>query len=323
MTVLRVGTRGSPLAVWQARAFEAALERAGGPPCEICVIKTTGDRLEQAALSAIGGKRLFVKEIEEALIEDRIDVAVHSAKDIPALLPDGLVIGSALPREDPRDAFVLPANVDPQASEVSAVLEGLGPTPRVGTGSVRRLAQLARLMPRARFDAIRGNLDTRLRKIDAGDYDVLVLAAAGLKRLGLAHRISAPLPPRLCVPAPGQGVVAVEIRAQDSIVREIVALTNDAGTMCAVTAERAVVAALGGSCQVPIGAIASQATGELDLDATVVSLDGTRAPRCRACGPASDPEALGQRVAEELIAAGAEEILEDVRRHHASADQQP
>ena len=207
----------------------ARIAAAGGPPCRIVVIRTSGDRLQDAPLSEVGGKRLFVKEIEDALLRDEIDLAVHSSKDMPAVLPDGLVIAGVLPREDPRDAVVFPVRLKPDttARAMSAVhqpsagavatiddlVAALGQSPSIGTGSVRRIAQLTRLFPGARFTPIRGNLDTRLRKLDEGAHDALVLAAAGLRRLGFANRISFALPAAACVPAPGQGIVAVEIRA--------------------------------------------------------------------------------------------------------------
>ena len=322
MNVLRVGTRGSQLALWQARTFSAAVKRTGGPPAEICVIKTSGDRLAQAPLSQVGGKRLFVKELEDALLRRDVDVAVHSAKDMPVVLADELIIGAVLPREDPRDALVLPAQSGPATTQdAAAVVQALGPTPRVGTGSVRRIAQLRRLIPQARFALVRGNLDTRLRKIDAGDYDVLVLAAAGLRRLGLHRRISTTLPIDVCVPAPGQGAIAVELRAEEPGLHAIVARTSDAAAQASVEAERALVAALGGGCQVPIGAIAVACGAELDMHALVSSLDGTRAPRCHGRGPLTDPEALGRRLADQLIAHGAAAILEDVWRSKAPGEE--
>src|SRR5213594_1453114 len=226
---LRLGTRGSQLALWQARAVVARLAESGGPPCEIVPIKTSGDRLQEATLSQIGGKSLFVKEIEDALLGHEIDLAVHSSKDLPADLPGGLTIGAVLPREDPLDAVVLRAQgsgVRAQGlralSSLDELVSVLGQSPSIGTGSVRRVAQLTRLLPNARFASLRGNLDTRLRKLDDGNYDALVLAAAGLRRLGLASRISLTLPSAACVPAPGQGIVAIEIREDDDNVGLIV-----------------------------------------------------------------------------------------------------
>ena len=190
METLRVGTRGSQLALYQAHATEKLLKEHAGVACEIVVIKTTGDRLAEAKLSAIGGKRLFVKEIEDALIEGTIDLAVHSSKDMPAVLPAGLDVGAVLAREDPRDAIVLPGPPKETFSTLEEAVAVLGQSPRIGTSSVRRTAQLLRLFPNGQFLPIRGNLDTRLRKVDGGEFDAIVLAAAGLRRLGLTDRIT-------------------------------------------------------------------------------------------------------------------------------------
>jgi len=212
--MLRLGSRGSQLALFQARLVAQRLQAAAGTACEIVVIKTSGDRLQDAPLSEIGGKRLFVKEIEDALLTGDIDLAVHSSKDMPAVLPEGLEVGAVLEREDPRDALVLPAmGSDPRT--------GTGVRPRIGTGSVRRIAQLQKRFPGAQFLNVRGNLDTRLKKLDAGEYDLLVLAAAGLRRLGFGARISVSVPLDECVPAPGQGIIAIEVRAGDRTTRSI------------------------------------------------------------------------------------------------------
>ncbi len=319
MTRLRIGTRGSQLALWQARTVAARIEEAGGPACDLVIIKTSGDRLAEASLSEAGGKRLFVKEIEDALLARTVDLAVHSAKDLPAELPEGLAVAGVLPREDPRDAVVLPASAAPAAG-LDEVLAALGDRPRIGTSSVRRVAQLVRLMPAARFEAVRGNLDTRLRKLDEGRSDALVLAVAGMKRLGFAPRISVALPLASCVPAPGQGVVAVEIRQDDARARAAVARIDHAVSGAALAAERALVEALGGGCQLPLGAVAiprdgtDQTPAALDLHAIVVSLDGRRAIRARDLGPIGDPAALGRSVAARLAADGATAILDEVRR---------
>jgi len=309
---LRLGTRGSQLALWQANTVAARIADAGGPPCRIVVIKTDGDRLQERPLSEIGGKGLFVKEIEDALLGGAIDLAVHSSKDMSAVLPRGLVIGGVLPRENPLDAVVLP-NRSPQPSSLTSLedlLKTLGPSPSIGTGSVRRIAQLTRLFPGARFTGIRGNLDTRLRKLDEGAHDALVLAAAGLSRLGFASRISLALPQEACVPAPGQGIVAIEIRSGDDRVRDAVARINDAAANDALTAERALVEALGGGCQTPVGALAAVVNGgALELDAVVAALDGSRLVRGKARAARSDAAALGARVGAQLIADGAGEIL--------------
>lgn len=306
MTPLRIGTRGSALALWQARTVAGLLE-AGGSGVEIVVIRTAGDRLQQAPLSDAGGKRLFVKEIEDALLADEIDIAVHSAKDMSVLLPEGLAIAAVLPREDPRDALVLPDA--PAVMDFGTAALRLPPTARVGTGSVRRVAQLAAVLARARFEGIRGNVDTRLRKLDGGDFDALVLAAAGLRRLGLGARISAPVPFDVCVPAPGQGIVAIEIRTADGRARAALAHAGHAETAVSLAAERAVVTALGGGCQLPLGAIALHDGATLHMHGVVASPDGANVVRREVSGPAADPAGLGLRLAEALTAGGAVDIL--------------
>jgi hydroxymethylbilane synthase len=318
---LRLGTRGSQLALWQANTVAARVAGAGGPHCRIVVIKTSGDRLQEAPLSEVGGKRLFVKEIEDALLRGDVDLAVHSSKDMPAVLPDGLTIAAVLPREEPLDAVVLPVGHPPSAMTIDDLVARLGQSPSIGTGSVRRIAQLTRLFPGARFTPIRGNLDTRLRKLDEGAHDALVLAAAGLRRLGFAHRISLALPAAACVPAPGQGIVAVEIRAADAATRGAVARIDDPAAGAALVAERALVEALGGGCQTPIGALATPVdSGELELVAVVVALDGSRAVRASGRASRRDAAALGARIGAELIAGGADEILKHAARAHGAVE---
>ena len=321
--VLRLGTRGSQLALFQAHLVQRLLLAAGGPGCEIVIIKTSGDRLQEAPLSEEGGKRLFVKEIEDALLAREVDLAVHSSKDMPAALPDGLRIAGVLAREDPLDAVVLPREAEGRGrraagdrdADLDALRAALGPAPRIGTSSVRRVAQLTRLLPGARFLPIRGNLDTRLRKLDTGEYDALVLAAAGLRRLGFDARISLTLPVTACVPAPGQGIIAIEIRSDDVRTQTAVSAITDSDAAAALAAERAVVVALGGGCQTPIGALATPVDRQvLELVATVIALDGSRAIQSAARGPRGNAEALGAQVAADLLARGAGEILEQVRR---------
>lgn len=320
METLRLGTRGSQLALQQANAVRALLARHAGVDCEIVVIRTSGDRLAEAPLSTVGGKRLFVKEIEEALLDGAIDVAVHSSKDLPAALPEGLAIGAALPREDPRDAIVMPGPPGEPFPSIEAAVAALGQTPRIGTSSVRRTAQLLRLFPAGRFMPIRGNLETRLRKVDAGDYDALVLAAAGLRRLDRADRISACLPPAACVPAPGQGIVAIEIREGDERARGLVAGVDDPDAAAALAAERAVIRRLGGGCQLPVGAYAAASRDGLVLTGVVVSLDGSRAVKGEAAGAAVEAEDLGAAVAEQLLDQGAADIIEEVQRAQGAAE---
>jgi len=267
------------------------------------VIKTSGDRLQERPLSEIGGKRLFVKEIEDALLGGEIDLAVHSSKDMPAVLPDGLEVGAVLEREDPRDALVMPVGKGPFSGD---------DVKRIGTGSVRRIAQLRARFPHALFENVRGNLDTRLRKLDAGEYDLLVLAAAGLRRLGFTSRISALVPLDECVPAPGQGIIAIEVRGDDASTRRIVTQIADADALAALDAERALVTALGGGCQMPIGGIAVP-VGQTDLElrALVASLDGARVIRYKRVGLRTHAAALGREVADELLRQGAAAILNE------------
>jgi hydroxymethylbilane synthase len=310
VTALRIGTRGSALALWQARAVASVLEAAGAR-AELVVISTTGDRRQEVPLSVEGGKRLFVKELEDALLGDEIDLAVHSAKDMSAMLPDGLEIAATLPRDDPRDAVVLREGVRTQ--DFAGALAHLGDEPSIGTSSIRRIAQLAPLVGRGRFSPIRGNVDTRLRKLDAGGYDALVLAAAGMRRLGVGARISAAIPVDVCVPAPGQGIVAVEIRTGDERTRSLVLPASDGAAAASLTAERTVVIALGGGCQLPLGAIAVHDRGTLRMHGVVATPDGVRTIRREAAGPVSDPAAVGTALADALARAGALEILDGLR----------
>jgi hydroxymethylbilane synthase len=330
---LRLGTRGSQLALWQATTVAKSIAAHGGPPCSIVVIKTSGDRLQEAPLSEVGGKRLFVKEIEDALLRGEIDLAVHSSKDMPAVLPERLAIAAVLPREEPLDAVVLPVPLTPDTSgsagvSVSRTVDSiddlvalLGQSPSIGTGSVRRIAQLTRLFPGARFTPIRGNLDTRLRKLDGGAHDALVLAAAGLRRLGFRDRISYALPAEACVPAPGQGIVAIEICEDDAAVREIVERIDDPDAAAALAAERALVAALGGGCQTPIGALATPFDDDrIEIVAAVIALDGSKAVRGRGEAARAEAAALGARVGAQLIADGADEILAEAARAHGAVE---
>ncbi len=351
---LRIGTRGSQLALFQANAVSALLSANADTECEIVVIKTSGDRLADATIAQIGGKRLFVKEIEDALLAGEVDLAVHSSKDLPVVLPPGLAIGAALPREDARDAIVLPADgarvpasayaeseeasarprqsapkareggrrrADPDMSVTfDELVARLGRGPRIGTSSVRRTAQLTRLFPGAQFLPIRGNLDTRLRKLDEGEYDALVLASAGLIRLGHRARISAGLPIPTCVPAPGQGIIAIEARAADGRMMSRVAAIDDQRSRAALDAERTVVTRLGGGCQMPIGAYADVSGETITLAAIVLSLDGAQVLRAESRGPMSEANAVGNAVAEDLLAQGAGAILANIERAHAAVE---
>jgi hydroxymethylbilane synthase len=293
--MLVIASRGSQLALWQARWVAAQLT-AAGHPCRIEIIKTTGDKITDVPLAKVGSKGLFTKEIEEALLDGRADLAVHSLKDLPTELPAGLVLAAVPEREDPRDAVV------------GRKLADLPLGARVGTSSLRRAAQLRQLRPDLQVESVRGNLDTRLRKLDEGQYDAILLAAAGLKRLGWGDRIAEILPPEQMCPAVGQGALAIETRAGF----EKVALLDHADTHTAVVAERAVLAALGGGCQVPIGAYATVAQGLVHVLAIVAAPDGSRVIRAEADGEAADAAHVGARLAADLLQRGAREILEAV-----------
>jgi hydroxymethylbilane synthase len=317
--LLRLGTRGSQLARWQARAAAARLESLGHA-VELVVVSTVGDRLQQAPLSEAGGKRLFVKDLEDALLRGEIDLAVHSAKDLPSAIPNGLAIAAALPREDPRDAIVTSFG---HAGDVSGVLAAVAAVEgrRIGTSSVRRIAQLSPRLPGAIFAPVRGNVDTRLRKLDSGEYDALVLACAGLRRLNLEARITSPLPVSVCVPAPGQGIIVIETRADDREVRAVLRKVHDEASGVALEAERSVVEALGGDCQIPLGALARLNGAGLEMDAIVCSLDGQRVVRRHTRGSIGQPASLGRRLADELVVAGAADILAEARgRTHSRTE---
>ena len=261
--MLVIGSRGSQLALWQARWMEARLAELG-EESRIEVIRTTGDRITDVALAQVGSKGLFTKEIEEALLRGEIDVAVHSLKDMPTAVPRGLTIAAVPEREDPRDALV--------GRRWGDLTDGT----RVGTSSLRRAAQLRAHLPELAIETIRGNVDTRLRKLDAGEFDALVLAAAGLRRLGLEDRIAETLESSVMCPAVGQGALAIETRDDDGPAFRVCSRLDDAQARAAVTAERALLAALGGGCQVPIGAHARVDGDEIQIEAVVISPDGSR-----------------------------------------------
>lgn len=318
---MRIGTRGSALARWQAETVAGLIASGGGPPTELVIIRTSGDEgaspLPDAPPATTAGdglaiKRLFVKEIEEALLEKRVDLAVHSSKDLPAVLPDGLRLAATLPREDPRDAIVLPSSSD--ARDWPAVSAELSQRAAIGTSSVRRIAALRVAFPTSTFRPIRGNVDTRLRKLDSGECSALVLAAAGLRRLGRESRISALVPVDVMMPAPGQGIIAIEI-ADDAPapVREAVARLSDADAWDALVAERAVVQALGGGCQLPLGVLARIDGQEIVVAGVVTSLDGSRVVRASVRGNRGRAAATGEKLAGELIKDGAAEILNGAR----------
>jgi len=296
--MLVIGSRGSQLALWQANWIAARLAERGHET-RIEIIKTTGDKITDVPLAKVGTKGLFTKEIEEALLDGRIDLAIHSLKDLPTEVPPGLTLAAVPEREDPRDAMV------------GACLNDLPRGAKVGTSSLRRAAQLRVARPDLEIESVRGNLDTRVRKLDEGQYRAIVLAAAGLTRLGWAHRIAEILTPEVMCPAVGQGALAVETRAE-GVAHEICAALDHAATRAAVTAERAVLAALGGGCQVPIGAHAVVTGDSLRLIGVVIAPDGMRAVRKNFDGAAADAEEIGKRVGQELLDAGGREILEQV-----------
>jgi hydroxymethylbilane synthase len=297
---LTIASRGSQLALWQARWVEARLADLGHQ-CSIEIIKTTGDKITDTPLAQLGaaarGKGLFTKEIEEALLDGRADLAVHSLKDLPTELPDGLALAAIPEREDPRDAII------------GRTLAELEPGATVGTSSLRRAAQLRRLRPDLQIESIRGNVDTRLRKLEEGRYAAIVLAFAGLRRLGWAHRIAAILPPETMCPAVGQGALAIETRAEGPAKKACAALDH-AASRAAVTAERAFLRALGGGCQLPIGAYASVEAETIRLHGLVIAPDGSQCVAGDRTGSAQAPEELGAALAAELLARGARSLLE-------------
>jgi len=297
--MLTVGSRGSQLALWQARWIQTRLQ-SFGIESRLEIIHTTGDKITDVALSKVGTKGLFTKEIEEALLNRSIDVAVHSLKDMPTELPAGLILAAIPEREDPRDALI------------GGKLSELKPGARVGTSSLRRAAQLRATRPDLEILDVRGNLDTRLRKLDEGKYDAIVLASAGLRRLGWEARISELLDPAVMCPAVGQGALAVETRDDSGEAREIVRRLDHEATRIAVTAERAVLAALGGGCQVPIGAYATLDGSSLRIRSIIVSPDGGQVIRKEATGPAAAAATLGRTLGDELLAEGGAKILEAV-----------
>lgn len=297
--MLVIASRGSQLALWQARWVAAQLS-ASGQECRIEIIKTTGDKITDVPLAKVGTKGLFTKEIEEALLDGRAHLAVHSLKDLPTELPEGLVLAAVPQREDPRDAVV------------GRKLADLALGAKVGTSSLRRAAQLRQLRPDLQVESVRGNLDTRLRKLDEGQYDAILLAAAGLKRLGWGDRIAEILPPEQMCPAVGQGALAIETRAALDEVSLPVKALDHADTHTAVRAERGLLAALGGGCQVPIGAYATVSEGRVHLLAIVAAPDGSQIIRAEAEGASAEAAEIGTRLATDLLARGARGILEAV-----------
>jgi hydroxymethylbilane synthase len=309
---LRIGTRGSVLARWQAEFIRKQLFQLTGVEAELVIIKTSGDKLQASPLTQIGGKGIFIKELEDALMEETVDLAVHSVKDIPTDTPSRLSFPAVCRRDDVHDCLI---------SNSGATLANLKPNARVGTGSLRRQAQLRRHRPDLDLRDLRGNVDTRLRKVESGEYDAIILAKAGLDRLGWSHKITEVFSPEISLPAVGQGAIAVQSRAKDVEIGEILGKLDDAETRRAIIAERALLAALQGGCQLPLGAWARVERGELVMDAVVCSLDGAQYIRERGIGPgeATPDQAteLGQSVARRLVENGAMNILDEVNRSRA------
>jgi hydroxymethylbilane synthase len=303
---LIIGSRGSKLALWQAEWVKAEL-LARYPQLEVTIeiIKTSGDVMKDAPLAVIGGKGVFTKELEEALLDNRIDLAVHSLKDLPTILPGGLSIAAITEREDPRDALVLRADI----SLDSPSLKNLPGASVVGTSSLRRLAQLKHLRPDIGIKDLRGNVDTRLRKLDAGDYDAVILASAGLRRLGLAERISAPIATEEMLPAVGQGALAIETRSTDSRTLKLIAPLDHIHTHAACTAERSLLRSLGGGCQLPIAGHAVVDGNHLRLEGLVAGLSGEVIIRDALEGEAGEARKLGETLGEQLLKRGAASLL--------------
>ena len=301
---IRIGTRGSQLALWQANWVKSQIENHHpGVEVEITIISTKGDRVLDVSLPKLGeqGKGLFTRELEDAIFEHRVDLAVHSLKDLPTELPAGLGIGAICEREDVRDALI--------ARDPIRTIGELRQRAVIGTSSLRRQAQLHRARPDLIIEPVRGNVDTRLRKLDEGSFDAIVLAAAGLRRLGHANRITEHLSEDFMLSAVGQGALAIETRADDAVINEIVNTLDHEATRLACRAERAFLKGLGGGCLVPIAAHATIDAGTMLLTGLVASPDGSEALRDRQSGPSSDAEAIGRRLADELLSRGADRIL--------------
>lgn len=315
---LVIGTRGSNLALAQAEQVAAMLrEHHPGLSVELNIIKTKGDHILDVALSAVGDKGLFVKEIEVALLNGEVDLAVHSGKDLPSVIPDGLILTAFPKRVDPRDVIILPQQgISPSSSgssEPPSVLPVLPMGARVGTSSLRRSCQIRALRPDLELLDVRGNVNTRLSKLDGGEYDALLLASAGLERLGLGDRRSEMLPIEIFLPAVSQGALIIEAREHDTQTLQLLSALNDEETHVTVQAERAFLHRLEGGCQVPIAAYAQLQGENVFLRGLVGSLDGKTIIRGERTGPASDPKAVGIDLAEELIGRGADTILADLR----------
>jgi hydroxymethylbilane synthase len=297
---LRIGTRGSALALWQAKSISEALRVICGVESELVIVKTSGDKFQQVSFSQIGTKGVFIKELEDALLDQRVDLAVHSMKDVPTEIPDGLTMAAICKRQDVRDALL---------SNGGATLSGLPSRARVGTSSLRRKSQLLYVRNDLQILELRGNVDTRIEKLKRGDYDAIVLAKAGLDRLGLSANISEVLATDVSLPAAGQGAIGIESRADDAGILEILVKLNDAETRSGVEAERAALSGLEGGCQVSIGAWGRVEGGKLTLDVAVLSPDGRQRLLERSCGAPKDAALLGAATAAILLERGAAALL--------------
>jgi len=311
MARLRIGSRGSQLALWQANHISDLL-RGRGHTVELEIIKTTGDKITDVALAKVGTKGMFTKEIEEALVERRVDLAVHSLKDLPTELAGDFEIAAITQREDARDVF---------CSVKFASIDELPHDANVGTSSLRRQAQLMAIRPDLRIHPLRGNVDTRLRKLEAGDFDAIILAAAGLNRLGKTQLIRQVIAVEIITPAAGQGALGIEIRRSDDVTRSQIAFLDDAAARASTTCERALLTKLGGGCQVPIGAFAEIQNGRVRLNALVAHPDGKSVLRETREG--DDPVRLGEEVGETLLQRGGDAILEEVYGAGFVVPQQP
>jgi len=306
---IRIGTRGSELALWQTYHVKALLEaRLPGIAIDVQKIKTTGDKILDAPLAKIGDKGLFTKELEIALLGNRVDIAVHSFKDVPTLVPNGLVIAAVLEREDVHDVFI----ANPKKSHQTFV--SISPNAIIATGSLRRKCQLLNARPSIEVVEIRGNLNTRLNKLDSSEWDGMILAKAGVTRLGWTQRITDILPFELMLPAVGQGALAIECRSGDQRVQEMLRPLQHHPTAVTVTAERALLRYLEGGCQIPIGAYGHIVGDILQLDAVIGSLDGKQIVRGNKTGPIAQAEQVGIDLAKELLNRGGKEILEEIRQ---------
>jgi hydroxymethylbilane synthase len=299
LTALRIGTRGSALALWQAKSIAGALHSAG-VETELVIIKTAGDKFQQTSFSQFGAKGVFIKELEDALLDGRVDLAVHSMKDMPTEIPEGLAIAAVCKREDVRDALL---------SVTGLTLEQLPDGARLGTSSLRRQSQLLHARNDLRMLELRGNVDTRIEKLKRGDYDAIVLAKAGLDRLGLSANISQVLPPDVCLPAAGQGAIGIEARSTDRETLRVLDQLNDLETRASVEAERAALAGLEGGCQVSIGAWGRVEDGKLLLEVAVLSPDGARRMWEKGWGAVEEAKAIGAKVSQTLREKGAAALL--------------